>query len=200
MPSILVVNHVQHFLDILRDLLEAAGYQTHVLVNTTTPLSAGSIIPQDVIIASVVEQVPTDVVLLDIPFGEENVGWQLVQELRLQPTTSTIPMVVTCAASAYARELQPQLRAHHVHLVCKPFSAIELVQTVQQVLSRTAVARQAFGLAVSQTGAPRPQRQTSPPQRQSQQLPDGVAPPQRMRRATAPPQRTSPITGERPAG
>lgn len=192
--SILVVNHAQHFLELLRELLDAAGFHTHVLANAAASLSAVATIPQDVVIASIVEQVPTDVVLLDIPFGEEYRGWQLVQELRLQPNTASIPMVVTCAASAYALELQPQLRAHHVYLVCKPFNASELVQAVQMVVARTAPARQIFASAADQTDLPRSPRQTAPPQqrqipqpqRQGQQ-PPGVVAAQRIRRGTAPP-------------
>jgi len=130
MPArILVINDTQDILEAFRDLLESEGYE--VLLASIAPECADA-----------VEHVHPDLVILDLIFGSERAGWQLLQKLRMRRTTATIPVIVCTAAIRYARQMEAQLIAHGAVLVLKPFDIDELLDAVR------------LGLQLPQASAP----------------------------------------------
>lgn len=87
--------------------------------------------PLEARISILVETYQPDLLLLDIPFGGEPAGWQLVQTLRLSPMTAPLPLVVCVAASAYAHDMRSHLHTHGMGLVLKPFVRDEFLTGLQ---------------------------------------------------------------------
>ena len=57
------------------------------------------------------ERVKPELVILDLIFGAEKVGWQLLDKMRLNRATAAIPVIVCTAAITEVRENQGYLKA-----------------------------------------------------------------------------------------
>lgn len=118
---VLVVNDTQDILEMFRILLEEEGYE--VLVSSF-PL-------QEVF---QVEQLNLDLIILDVVFGEEKLGWQMLQLLKMQPSTASIPVIVCTAAQRAVQEMEGYLVSKNVLVVYKPFELDDLLTTIKQAL------------------------------------------------------------------
>src|SRR3954451_13292511 len=78
---IMAVNDDREILDMLDVLLPQEGY--HVARSTTTEAAPAAI-----------EQIQPDLILLDCMSGVEARGYDLLQQVKLNPATATIPVVV----------------------------------------------------------------------------------------------------------
>jgi CheY-like chemotaxis protein len=134
---ILVVSRAQDVLHSFRDFLQGTCYEPLLLNSALMRVQGNDLVPLDLQIASVVESFEPDLVLIDVPFGAEQSGWELIQQLRLRPATAALPLVVCIAATKDAHELQSHLSAHDVYLVLKPFAADELLQVLKGALPDT---------------------------------------------------------------
>ncbi len=83
-----------------------------------------------------------DLVLLDLMMPEMD-GWQVYQQLKADPKTENIPVVVV---TAKAQNIDKVLGLHIAKVddyISKPFSLQELVDRVEQVLKRREQAQKA---------------------------------------------------------
>src|SRR5215831_788963 len=119
---ILVVNDTEEILDLFRLLLEEEGYEVVVY----------SFAPHDL---AEVERVKPDLVILDLIFGSEKMGWQLLDKIRLNRPTATIPVIVCTAAVSEVRENQGYLKAMGVSVLLKPFDIDLFLQIIRDVLA-----------------------------------------------------------------
>lgn len=123
-PSrILVVNDTQEILEMFRDLLEDAGYEVALL----------SYAPREI---AEILRINPDLIILDLIFGSEQLGMQLLDKLKLKRETATIPVIVCSAATTALRDIEGHLRAHGVAIVSKPFEMDLLLETIKQSLKR----------------------------------------------------------------
>jgi DNA-binding response OmpR family regulator len=123
-PShILVVNDTKELLEAFQTLLEDEGYQVSVY----------SYAPDDL---AQVQQVNPDLVILDLIFGEEKSGWQLLDKLRITRATAKIPVIVCTAAVHEVRESEGYFKAMGVTVILKPFDIDRMLETIRDVLSR----------------------------------------------------------------
>ena len=118
---ILVVNDTQDILEVFRLLLESEGYQVTL---SSFPLQK----------ANDIEQIGPDLIILDVVFGEEKLGWQMLQLLKMQPTTASIPVIICTAAQKAVREMEGYLVSKNVVVVYKPFELDDLLTAVTQAL------------------------------------------------------------------
>jgi DNA-binding response OmpR family regulator len=122
MPArILVVNDTQEILELFRMLLEEEGYDV---------ILAG--FPIQVI--DEIEQIKPDLIILDLVFGEEKTGMQMLQMLKMKRSTAVIPVIVCTAALHLVREQEGYLVSQGVHLVYKPFDIDLLITNIKQLL------------------------------------------------------------------
>src|SRR6266700_5034309 len=92
MPTrILVINDTQEILDLFRILLEEEGFE---VVLSGFPFQQ----------VSEIEQISPDLIILDIIFGDEKTGWQMLQLLKMKRSTASIPVIVCTAALNVVRE------------------------------------------------------------------------------------------------
>ena len=78
---ILVVNDTQEILELFRMILEGEGYEV---------ILSGFPFQQ----IHDVEEISPDLIILDIVFDDEKVGWQMLQMLKMQRATKDIPVII----------------------------------------------------------------------------------------------------------
>jgi CheY-like chemotaxis protein len=72
-----------------------------------------------------------DLALLDITFGGERLGWSVLQQVRQDPETAQIPIVVCTASDSRLDDHRDQLERYQVPSVPMPFEIDEFLATVQ---------------------------------------------------------------------
>ena len=125
---LLVVNDTPEILDLFREILEEEGYRVS--------LSSYAFRDLDDIKCD-----RPDLIVLDFIIGDENHGWQLLQKLKMDRETASIPIIVCTAATDLVRELEGQLREKGVGIVLKPFDTDDHLLEVNQ--RRPALAEEA---------------------------------------------------------
>jgi DNA-binding response OmpR family regulator len=123
MPArILVINDTQEILELFRTLLEdEEGYDV---------ILSGFPIQQ----INEIEQIKPDLIILDLVFGDEKTGIQMVQMLKMKRSTATIPVLICTAALDTLREQEGYLVSQGIHVVYKPFDIDHLLANVRQLL------------------------------------------------------------------
>ncbi len=118
---IMVINDTQEILELFEDLLTDEGYEVIVY-------SFGI---QDM--EEVVRAAP-DLIILDLLMGGEQVGWQMLQKLKMKRKTAQIPVIVCTAAANAVQEMEGYLKSKKVGLVLKPFDIDDLLHAVSRAL------------------------------------------------------------------
>lgn len=118
---ILVVNDTQEILDLFCELLKQEGYEA---VLSGFPMRE----------ISDVEEINPDLIILDLVFGSEKTGFQMLQMLKMKRTTASIPVIICTAALDTVREQEGYLMSQGVHIVYKPFDIDHLMEIVKQAL------------------------------------------------------------------
>jgi DNA-binding response OmpR family regulator len=118
---VLVVNDTQEILDLFCELLKQEGYEA---VLSGFPMRE----------VSDVEEIDPDLIILDLIFGGEKTGFQLLQMLKMNRSTASIPVIVCTAALDTIREQEGYLMSQGVHVVYKPFDIDHLIEIVKQAL------------------------------------------------------------------
>ncbi|MBP8252682.1 MAG: response regulator [Herpetosiphon sp.] len=116
MPAkrILAINDSQEVLQLFNDILREEGYDVVV----------SSYAMQEI---NDVERIKPDLIIVDCLFNEEQMGWQLIQKLKMRRTTAAIPIVLCTAEMETVRNLEGHLRAKGVIVVLKPFDIEDLL-------------------------------------------------------------------------
>ena len=122
MPThIMAINDSPEILDVLHDILTDEGYEVKgYLAPDLAIVNLGNIKP--------------DLIILDWLFGQEYRGMQMLQRLKLHPSTKNIPVLVCTASVRAVQEIADYLQGKGVTVIFKPFGADELVETVDKAL------------------------------------------------------------------
>jgi CheY-like chemotaxis protein len=75
-----------------------------------------------------------DLVIVDFLWGNDDRGWRFLQELKVDPRTKSIPMMLCTSGIQEARELEPQLTAMNIAVVYEPFDIDDLLDVVRRQL------------------------------------------------------------------
>ncbi len=119
---ILVVNDTQEILDLFRMILEDEGYRVTVFGFAIEDLR------------KIIDTAP-DLVILDLVFDREYVGWQTLQKMKMHRETEKIPVLVCTAETRKVQEIQGYLTEKGVGLLLKPFDIDQLIVQVTRLLS-----------------------------------------------------------------
>lgn len=131
-PHILVVNDTQAILDVVRDLLEDAGYRVSVSIETLE-------------LAHIRELAP-DVIVQDLLFPEsQETGWHFLTLVRLDPDLARIPLILCTAAMHVIKDpdMAENLDRLGVRVMLKPFNLDDMLTTVAEVLAAQSLLDQA---------------------------------------------------------
>ncbi len=123
MPErIMVINDTEEILELFREILqEEAGYE--VILTSFKPH-----------MLEMVKEVKPDLIISDHVFGEEKVGWQFLQRLKMDRETASIPVIVCSGAIRELREMEGYLVSKGIGVLYKPFDVDELLDLVRQKL------------------------------------------------------------------
>jgi CheY-like chemotaxis protein len=118
--SILIVEDQQAIAELLLEVLDDAGFSTQRAPSAT-------------VAASLARSITPDVIVLDVMMPDRN-GWDVLEDLRADPTTRDIPVVITSAV--YDRPGLHSLPAGGpIRFAAKPFDIADLVETVSELVS-----------------------------------------------------------------
>jgi DNA-binding response OmpR family regulator len=120
---ILVVNDTPEILDLFRIVLEEeGGYEVALYSYAIMDLRE-------------IKGIAPELIILDYVFGRENLGWQMLQKLKMDRTTATIPVIICTAATKEVQEVEGYLQSQGVRVVPKPFDVDALLETVRLALT-----------------------------------------------------------------
>lgn len=125
---VLVINDDPAILDVFRELLQEEGYEAILDTLRTGNLDA----QYDRLVAE-----RPDVIVLDFVILGEQLGWQFLQLIKMQPKTARVPVVVCTAAVDLVRELGAHLSKMRVEVVLKPFEIDDLYAALTRSLKET---------------------------------------------------------------
>jgi CheY-like chemotaxis protein len=127
---VLVVNDTQEILELFQDILEGMGYEVVLMSYAPRELDR-------------IRQVNPDLIILDFLMGDrELLGWQLLQKLKMDRRTDSIPIVVCTAAVKAVHEQQGYLTEQGVLVVLKPFNVDQLEEVVRSAMAQRPTARE----------------------------------------------------------
>ena len=119
---ILVVNDTQAILDLFRNILEEEGYEVMLSSFPTQDMKE-------------IEHIHPDLIILDFVFGDQKTGWQMLQMLKMQRSTASIPVIVCSAALRDVQEVEGYLVSKGVLVLYKPFEIDNLLSIITQALA-----------------------------------------------------------------
>ena len=119
---IFVVNNSTDVLDLFKVVLGDEGYCV-----STQPY-----IDKD--LDHIVDLAP-DLIILDYMWAGEDDGWSLLQMLKMDRRTATIPAIVCTGAVREVEALRVHLDEMGVQVVLKPFDIDQLLDVVRSILS-----------------------------------------------------------------
>ncbi|MEJ7763658.1 MAG: response regulator [Thermomicrobiales bacterium] len=125
---ILVVNDTQEILDLFRDILEEEGYEVVLYSYAFHDLAE-------------VKRFMPDLIILDYLIGGEQYGWQMLQKLKMDRQTATIPVIICTAARRELNDMEGHLKTKGVSIVLKPFDIDDLLIQVRAAWSDPEPAR-----------------------------------------------------------
>jgi DNA-binding response OmpR family regulator len=119
---IFVINDTQEILELFREILAAeAGYE----------VTLSSFEPQ---MLEHIKEVNPDLIISDHVFGEEKIGWQFIQRLKMDRDTAKIPVIVCSGAIRELKEMEGYLMSKNIGVLYKPFDIDDLLNLVQAKL------------------------------------------------------------------
>jgi DNA-binding response OmpR family regulator len=121
---VMVIEDDQDIRELLCELLTDEGYAVGVYA---TPSAA----------VADLQRLKPDLIILDWLFDRKASGLSMLQRLQLQPTTTTLPVIICSAAVKQIQELEPVLSRRGVQIVFKPFAIDELLKAVRGSLQNS---------------------------------------------------------------
>lgn len=116
-PRIVVVNDDALFLLLMQEILEEEGYKAIIQHEGK---GAYELIKREM----------PALVVLDIRLEHPDAGWQVLEQVRLDPHTADVPVLVCSADSRFLRGKARQLRERGCEILEKPFRYDELLRFV----------------------------------------------------------------------
>ena len=122
-PHIVAFDDDQEILQLLRELLEGEVYRV-------TTLAAQAPDPDGL------NALQPDLLVLDYIWGNQETGWELLEQLRSDAGTRYTPIILLTGAMRQLDPVRDRLPAMQVTLVPKPFDIDELLHTVSRLLGQ----------------------------------------------------------------
>lgn len=125
MALIAVVNDDADYLEMMRDLLEDLGYQAFFCTRDNGAYDS-------------IKQHRPDLILADIRMERPDSGIRLVEQLRQDPETQDIPVIVVTADIFFLESHTGWAHDHNCAILTKPFLIEDLEQLINAMLPGSA--------------------------------------------------------------
>jgi DNA-binding response OmpR family regulator len=121
-PCVVVINDTEEILELFRDILTQMGCDVVLMCYAPDDLHR-------------IEQERPDLVVIDFVLGgREFEGWQLLQKLRMNRATESVPIIACTAALQQVRDQEGYLLEQNITVVLKPFNVDQLEAAVRKAL------------------------------------------------------------------
>lgn len=120
MKKILIIDDAIDIVTSLVDLLEETGYKTFTAFNAVSALE----ITRDII---------PDLILCDV-FMPEMDGYQYLQEIRKEPATANIPVIIL-SAGADKTNIERGKNSGAINFMIKPYNSLELLTLIKKAVN-----------------------------------------------------------------
>src|SRR5438477_1802441 len=118
---IAVVNEDTVFLTLMADLLTEQGYNIILCKESNTAYG-------------IIKKEMPDLVILDIRRERQERGWMVLELLKLDPATTSIPVIVTSADTGGLKEQQQNLHEQGYTTLPKPFDLERLLAKISETI------------------------------------------------------------------
>ena len=116
--TILIVDDDHDTHQFIADLLHIHGYEATCVHSSAT---ARELIPREI----------PDFLILDLHIDQRYAGWLLLQELRTDPTTAAIPVLLMTSDGEFVHQHRNEVQALGSEVLEKPFALDHLIKRVQ---------------------------------------------------------------------
>ncbi|HEX5164543.1 MAG TPA: response regulator [Thermomicrobiales bacterium] len=121
-PLIAVVDDDRVYTEMIRDFLDGEGYDTVLLREASTAVEA------------IVRARPA-LALLDMRMDVPQSGVAILADLRANPATSSLPVIICTADQQFLRTHAAELQRQNAAFVAKPFDLDVLLNVIEQTLA-----------------------------------------------------------------
>jgi len=118
---IAIVNDDATYMELMKDLLDEEGYKTTTWDRNDNPYH-------------VIKRERPHLVILDIRLQNADEGWKVLEQIRLDPMTTNIPVIVCSADTQFLRWKRRQLRQMDCEVLEKPFRLDDLLRDVRKMI------------------------------------------------------------------
>ena len=118
---IAVVNDDGVYLELMQDLLEDEGYKVTIWNREENPYL-------------LLKRDRPQLIIIDIRLETPDAGWKVLEQVRLDPATTHIPVIVCSADTQFLRWKRRQLREMDCAVLEKPFRLTTLMQHVDALI------------------------------------------------------------------
>lgn len=118
---IMVINNSDNILAMFRKILEAENCEVFLQLFLNSDLRD-------------VRRIQPDLIILDYYVGREGVGWEFLQLLKMEDSTSKVPVLICTTAVKLVHEIASYLATKRVSVLRKPFESHDLINAVQSAL------------------------------------------------------------------
>jgi len=118
---IAVINDYPAFLEMIDEALSDEGYEVLTLAKYQGAFDQ-------------IKRWSPDLIVLDLVLGDAQVGWSLLDQLKFDPETSKLPILLCSASTRDVREVAPSLIAKNVDYLEKPFELDTLLHRLTKLL------------------------------------------------------------------
>jgi DNA-binding response OmpR family regulator len=119
--SVVVVNDSPELLELAEMLLQEEDFEVKVALSGSRALE-------------LIRTTMPDLVILDVRLPDVS-GWDILQVLKLDPKTASIPVLVCSAAVQELRDLERRLAGMGVDILIKPFAIDTLLARVRALVN-----------------------------------------------------------------
>ena len=117
-----IVGHDLVFVETVQLLLAMEGYQSIACLRAADA-------------QMLAQQQRPDVIVLNIPEAAPEPGWRVLEDLRRDPATRAIPVIVSAGAIDVLRQREEQLSAYGSTILIKPYSLNALLAAIEARVS-----------------------------------------------------------------
>jgi DNA-binding response OmpR family regulator len=118
---IMVMNDTKEILELFHAILTEEGYEVFLGAFGANDLTE-------------IQRIKPDFVILDYAVHKEELGWQLLQKMKMTTDTANIPVLICSTDMKLAEERQAYLISKGIDVLPKPFDIDELVAAVKRGL------------------------------------------------------------------
>jgi chemotaxis family two-component system response regulator PixG len=114
---IAVVNSDEAFLEMMQEFLEDEGYEAVTLKQNHRAFEQ-------------IKARKPQLVFIELVLTDPESGWMILNKMRLDPQTTTIPVIIASTATDLIARNEEHLRAKRCDILLKPFDLEELLTMV----------------------------------------------------------------------